>query len=798
MTMEKDTQARLEAIEITMEGMKADFAAVRRDLQQIRKALEKQAQHSEGSSDDRLCEKLEVEEAVIGEKNRDPGGGGWSYRHLTARSLSKVAGDEEKVEIAYVSRGECDILVYVLERKGKKPFVGRFEGDNDQPFQWRDGTVEEFVCNFKVVMGQTRGVPEEQVLGYFLPGLREDVKGQVRIQNPPDLMEAMRIARDVEDTMMRVQGGKSCGIGAQSNHDGTTGENGKYRIGEKGRSRDACKMRKMVRNLPYQEFLKRKEEGRCFWCGGPFTPGHRCTERSLRVLLLAKDEEGDASEEVVVQEGKLMELSACSAEGLTTPRTLKLRGKIGEKEVVVVIDSGASHNYISRRVTAEMKLPVIDIPPYLVSLGDGHKRRIRGRCGKVRVQLAEAMVEEDFYVFKLGEVNVILGDAWLEKLGEARINCAEMTMVYSSGGKKIKIRGDPALSRQLVEPKTLLKKVDAESWAIVWELGQVEKQVENEWQVELTGEQKAELQVVLQVHYHVFQEKQGLLPLRDMQHRIPLKDAAMLYLASYIQQLVFLPLFSLPNKWKLHNQASLLEIILINERSLNSLGKRVFDVYIQGNLVLKDFDIQGEAGGTGKPIVKTFNATVTQHTLKIHFYWAGKGTTSIPTRGVYGPIVSAVSVSPNFNPPSRKDNSRTDDILVIGIVAGVLVLLLLRLVFMRWIGWLGGKDPTGLFTPRQIKVATKNFDATNKTGEGGFGCVYKGLLSDVKILERRQIEQGEDIVHQLLVEWQEGGRDGATWKDSLLNLGDKVVEEGGNDRRLRELLFLLGEVRLPY
>lgn len=37
---------------------------------------------------------------------------------------------------------------------------------------------------------------------------------------------------------------------------------------------------------------------------------------------------------------------------------------------------------------------------------------------------------------------------------------------------------------------------------------------------------------------------------------------------------------------------------------------------------------------------------------------------------------------------------------------------------------------TGLFTLRQIKAATENFDAANKIGEGGFGCVYKvsGLL----------------------------------------------------------------------
>lgn len=64
-------------------------------------------------------------------------------------------------------------------------------------------------------------------------------------------------------------------------------------------------------------------------------------------------------------------------------------------------------------------------------------------------------------------------------------------------------------------------------------------------------------------------------------------------------------------------------------------------------MVLKDFNIEAEAGGAGKPIIKTFIAAVTSHTLKIHFYWAGKGTTGIPQRGFYGPLISAISVEPS-------------------------------------------------------------------------------------------------------------------------------------------------------
>jgi hypothetical protein len=62
-------------------------------------------------------------------------------------------------------------------------------------------------------------------------------------------------------------------------------------------------------------------------------------------------------------------------------------------------------------------------------------------------------------------------------------------------------------------------------------------------------------------------------------------------------------------------------------------------------LVLKDFNIVKEAGGVGKAVIKTFTAAVNNNnTLEIRFYWAGKGTTDIPNKGVYGPLISAISV----------------------------------------------------------------------------------------------------------------------------------------------------------
>lgn len=52
----------------------------------------------------------------------------------------------------------------------------------------------------------------------------------------------------------------------------------------------------------------------------------------------------------------------------------------------------------------------------------------------------------------------------------------------------------------------------------------------------------------------------------------------------------------------------------------------------------------------------------------------------------------------------------------------------------------------------------------------------------IRVLNRRQQQKEEEIREQVLIEWNEGGVDGATWEDQItiqeqfpeLNLGDKV------------------------
>ncbi|EOY13465.1 Leucine-rich repeat transmembrane protein kinase, putative isoform 1 [Theobroma cacao] len=197
------------------------------------------------------------------------------------------------------------------------------------------------------------------------------------------------------------------------------------------------------------------------------------------------------------------------------------------------------------------------------------------------------------------------------------------------------------------------------------------------------------------------------------------------------------------------------EIQFADGQNFSSLGRRIFDVYIQGKRVLKDFNIKDEAGGAAKPIAKNFTATVEDGTLEIHLRWAGKGTTSIPVRGVYGPLISAISIfDPGYiPPPPPPENGGSNGIsigMVVGIVAGTAFAIFLIGGILWWNGCLRQKSTleqdlkglelqTNSFTLRQIKAATNNFDAANKIGEGGFGPVYKGILADGTVIAVKQL-----------------------------------------------------------
>ncbi|KAJ4894853.1 putative LRR receptor-like serine/threonine-protein kinase [Raphanus sativus] len=211
-----------------------------------------------------------------------------------------------------------------------------------------------------------------------------------------------------------------------------------------------------------------------------------------------------------------------------------------------------------------------------------------------------------------------------------------------------------------------------------------------------------------------------------------------------------------------------METQFFDEEPYSRVGRRIFDVFVQGELFLKDFNIKKEAKGTLKPIVREKKVNVTNHMLEIRLYWAGKGTTLIPKRGNYGPLISAISLCHQSLEPLcgalkkkgnyfvlklfllEKKKHHTNYPLILGISGSVVAITLLALGLYAQKKCRGDKNTrerdlraqglqTVCYTWRQLQAATNNFDETKKLGEGGFGSVFKGELSDGTIIAVKQL-----------------------------------------------------------
>ncbi|KFK44805.1 hypothetical protein AALP_AA1G305100 [Arabis alpina] len=195
-----------------------------------------------------------------------------------------------------------------------------------------------------------------------------------------------------------------------------------------------------------------------------------------------------------------------------------------------------------------------------------------------------------------------------------------------------------------------------------------------------------------------------------------------------------------------------MEIQFSDGQLYSSLGRRIFDVYVQGVLIWKDFNIKHEANGTLKPVIKEVNANVTNHMLEIRLYWAGKGTTIIPKRGVYGPLISAISLCHSLEPRcgAEKTKHHRNYSLIFGITVALITIVLLGLGIYAKKRCRGDRSirerdlraqglQTACYSWRQLQAATNNFDQANKLGEGGFGSVFKGEMSDGTIIAVKQL-----------------------------------------------------------
>lgn len=261
-------------------------------------------------------------------------------------------------------------------------------------------------------------ISEEVMESTFINGLKPDIKAEVRLWG-----QIMETAQKVEHKNAILQKFK----------EPTTQRN--YEIHPNPAKPDSFPMRTVTigqrvasqrREAPIKRMSnaewKMREKNLCFRCEKRYTVGDQCKNRELQVLLVQRGEEDEVVDEFLEEEpllevGDKVELSPNSVVGMTTPGTMKLKGTVQSNDVVVLIDCGVTHNFISQEVIQRLGLPTIATNNYRIIMGTGESMTRKGICKGAVLKMQRLTIVEDFLPLELGSTDIVLGMQWLGSLG---------------------------------------------------------------------------------------------------------------------------------------------------------------------------------------------------------------------------------------------------------------------------------------------------------------------------------------------------------------------------------------------
>ncbi|KAF8409204.1 hypothetical protein HHK36_005278 [Tetracentron sinense] len=311
-------------------------------------------------------------------------------------------------------------------------------------------TVEHYQSQFEELANRTDGLNESFMVSCFVGGLKEEIRLSVQMLKPLTLTDAIGLARMQEEKVMvrRRQSRPEVGRSASTSNAG---------------------FQKLqtppIKMLTPAECKERRDRGLCYNCDEKFALGYKCKVQKLFLMEgnwpeEASDEQevelavDDAQQDGVQEEAAWQpEISLHAIAGSHTPQTMRVKGRLGKATVMVLVDSGSTHNFMDPTVARKTNLTVIKGGRFEVTVANGDQLPCSGRCLNVEMVIQGVLISADFYLLGLGGCDVVLGAQWLQKLGPITWDFTNLTMDFNLGKKSCSFKGENSKELEFLNNK---------------------------------------------------------------------------------------------------------------------------------------------------------------------------------------------------------------------------------------------------------------------------------------------------------------------------------------------------------
>jgi hypothetical protein len=242
----------------------------------------------------------------------------------------------------------------------------------------------------------------------FVNGLKEDLKYTVQAQVPNTIERVVLLAKIQQKIVERGKGK-------------LTKQGGGYKTGGNGPKMDG-KQPTLSSNLWRERQLRnyRRAIGLCFFCGDKFEPAHieLCPKRQKAQVhaLAINDLDQTLSEETLNQlvvedtlSEELCNLSLNAISGTENADCIKIRSWVRNKVMLILMDSGSSHSFVSSNFVHIAGLPTVPTNPRTVQLPNGQVLVSDKMVPKLEWWCQGHTLTADMRVLDMGAYDAILG-----------------------------------------------------------------------------------------------------------------------------------------------------------------------------------------------------------------------------------------------------------------------------------------------------------------------------------------------------------------------------------------------------
>ncbi|XP_058732695.1 uncharacterized protein LOC131604261 [Vicia villosa] len=337
-----------------------------------------------------------------------------------------------------------------------------FENHQAELFKLKQlGSVMEYQTKFEQLGNKVIGLPAEAILNCFISGLQLEIQNELAIHKPTTISQAIGLAKLIESKLKDSKPKFSKSFPTNypkqplphptlSNPKALSSptQNNQY----PPKTPTTQQPKTPIRKLTQAQLQERRAQGLCFNCDEKFFTGHKCSTGRFLILIADDDISNDQPEleENIIDTADTdlndtyFQLSPQAVTGQFSPQTLKFKGSIAGLPVMVLVDTGSTHNIMQPRIAHHLNLRTTPINQFSVMVGNGSHLQCEGICNQVEISLQNKPFTLPFYLLPIEGADIVLGMAWLRTLGPIQADFSIPSLTFQHQNRPLTLTGDPS------------------------------------------------------------------------------------------------------------------------------------------------------------------------------------------------------------------------------------------------------------------------------------------------------------------------------------------------------------------